>query len=131
MFVAYENLFSSITEELKDGLPNTDRPSLISYTGRGDTAGNRSVRFTYETRSDPQATFLQGGVPSFAPDRLSRLTTYVNDVAVKNYKLQYGSGNLSQIEKIFECAGGDDSVCKAPTSFEYTKKVGSQTSGLA
>ena len=91
------------------------RPSGVAYTGHGDVAGNREVRFSYEARNDPQLSFTQGGAPFVVAQRLSRVTTFLDNVAVKSYKLQYVAGDLSQVEKISECAGGDDSRCKAPT----------------
>jgi RHS repeat-associated protein len=124
MDVHYTNAYANVNLMLAAGQRNVVRPWWISYTGHGGTAGNRQVRFDYESRSDPQISFFQGGVSSFAADRLSRVTTLVDSLPVKNYHLQYGPGELSQVAQISECAGGDDSTCKTPTKFEYRQEHG-------
>src|SRR5262249_39835324 len=102
----YTNITAAIPAILAQGLPNLVRPSFISYTGHATEVssdpGNRQVRFTYETRNDPKVDFLQGGVPHTSFERLRRITTYLNDVAVKNYRLDYATGDLSQISAISE-----------------------------
>ncbi len=124
MDVSYTNLFANVPKEVRDKLPNLVRPSAIAYTGHGTTVGTREVRLDYETRSDPGVSYLQGGVPHIYADRLSTITTYLDGAPVKNYRLEYGPGAVSQIAKVFECSGGDDTLCKAPTQFEYARESG-------
>ena len=92
ILVQYNSLYANLPNALKQGLPNVVQPRMISYTGHGDSAGNRSVRFSYEGRSDNQLSFFQGGVPYATYQRLKQISTYVNDTPVKSYKVQYGSG---------------------------------------
>jgi len=128
MDVHYTNVNTAIPAILAQGLPNMVRPSFISYTGHSSETsndpGNRQVRFAYEGRNDPKVDFLQGGVPHTSFERLHRITTYLNNVAVKNYLLDYKNDDLSQISAISECAGGDDSHCKSPTKFDYARESG-------
>ncbi len=124
MTVNYTNIAALLAGIFSSSVPTVVRPSLISYTGHGSDLGNRHVRFSYETRTDRQLKFMQGGVPLMADARLSRITTFVSDVPVKNYHLVYGDGPVSQITKIFECTRGDDTHCKPPTQFEYQTESG-------
>ena len=127
MVVSYNNLPMSMPESEAVAPDSVVVPRAIAYTGHtGGTEidGKREVHFDYEARTDPQLRFTQGGAPFVAAQRLSRITTFVDQVPVKNYHLQYVPGELSQVQKIFECAGGDDSHCKPPTSFEYAHTGG-------
>jgi RHS repeat-associated protein len=100
--------------------PNIVHPRAITYTGHGNTLGNRRVVFDYETRPDPTLRFLQGGVAWSVQDRLKQITTYVDQTPVKNYRLNYAQGkDFSQVESIKECEGVADDTCKLPTSFQY------------
>jgi hypothetical protein len=107
------------------------RPSVITYTGHGDTPGNREVRFTYEARPDTTLAFFQGGAGSVSSERLARITTYVKGQPVKNYRIGYRDSGPSQIEKVLECAGADDTSCKQPTKFEYKAEIGFEASTSA
>jgi RHS repeat-associated protein len=124
--VTYENadFTAGLPSHLSARFHGVVRPAAIAYTGHGDTVGNREVRFFYETRTDPQIGFVQGGVASNSTERLARVVTYVAGTPVKNYRLQYGEGISSQVQKIFECAGEGESICKAPTTFEYQQESG-------
>jgi len=127
MLVSYSNLAMAMPDSQTVAPNSVVLPSVIAYTGHtGETeiAGKREVHFDYEARTDPQLRFTQGGAPFVAAQRLSRITTFVDRKAVKNYHLLYVPGNLSQVQKIFECAGGDDSHCKQPTTFEYAHTGG-------
>ncbi len=128
MTVHYTNVSAETPAILSAGQPNMVRPSSIFYTGHTSETdsdrGNREVRFSYEARSDPKVSFFQGGVASTTFERLSRITTYLKGDPVKNYHLIYKTDDLSQIEKIFECVGGDDTHCKAPTEFGYQHESG-------
>jgi hypothetical protein len=53
-------------------------PKTISYTGHGDTPGNRTVRFNYEDRPDPTFRFQQSGLYAYEGQRLHSISTYVN-----------------------------------------------------
>ncbi len=127
MLVGYTNVPGNPTVALSSGQPDVVRPLTVSYTGHGVSPGNRLVQFDYETRDDPQIAFLQGGVSFFSPDRLSRIRTSVNGTPVKNYHLQYAPGTVSQVAQISECAGADDTTCKAPTKFQYAEDHGFST----
>jgi hypothetical protein len=105
---------------LADGrVPTRLHPTEISYTGRGETPGTRRVVFTHETRPDLGLRFLQGGIAWTLDDRLTRVTTYIGEDAVKNYRLSYRVGDFSMIEAITECEDDVDVRCKPATKFDY------------
>ena len=140
IIIKYANLPTAIPQTEAIAPNSLLLPSVISYTGHkdpeGDSAqgelgnhsseiiGKREVRFSYESRTDEQVRFVQGGAPFKAAKRLSRITTYVDNVPVRNYHVQYADQDLSQVEKVFDCAGGDDSTCKPPTTFQYSRTTG-------
>ncbi len=124
MDVSYKNVTVKVPDVAQSLFPNLLRPSTIAYGGHGDTAGTREVRLIYEARQDAQLSYLQGGVPSMATERLSKIMTFVDGAPVKNYRLEYGPGRTSQLAKVFECAGGESAHCKAPTKFEYLEEDG-------
>jgi RHS repeat-associated protein len=124
ILIEYETAGSSVLPRNGAVYPGAARPSVISYTGHGDVAGNRQVRFAYESRQDPSVRYLQGGLAAMTTERLRRITTYVNWEPVRNYRLDYKLQELSQVEAIAECAGGDDSACKPRTTFEYVEESG-------
>jgi RHS repeat-associated protein len=122
----YENA-SQIILPLADGrVPVRLHPKVISYTGRGETPGNRRVVFDYETRTDPSLRFLQGGLAWTLTDRLKRVTTYVGANPVKNYALRYRTSDFTMIEGITECEGdrAPPLGCKAETTFSYNLTTG-------
>jgi RHS repeat-associated protein len=124
MSISYSNYAVTLPLAYSEGATTSVHPNVISYTGHGDQDGNRDVTFTYEDRIDPLHRFMQGGVPYVSDSRLQRITTHVDGVPVKNYRLVYGNGQTSQISKIFECVGDGDTNCKFPTQFEYQQESG-------
>ncbi len=124
ILIQYETAGSSVLPRNGAVYPGAARPSVVSYTGHGEAAGNREVRFTYESRQDPSLRYFQGGLAAMTTERLSRITTYVNAEPVKNYRLDYRPQVLSQVQAIAECAGGDDTVCKPSTKFGYVEESG-------
>src|SRR5690554_142245 len=124
ILVHYRNSHVAVPAFLQAEIPTIVYPSKITYTGHGETEGNREVRFTYESTGSASVRFLQGGVPSYQAGSLARITTYVDGAAVKNYRLEYRSGDIKQIDRVFECVGAADSVCKPPTEFEYLEESG-------
>lgn len=121
IIITYENAAAQLAP---DGGLSLVRPKLIAYTVHGATAGNREVRFSYETRPDTNVRYFQGAVGWLVQERLARVTTYVRGAPVKNYRLVYSEQNTSQIEKVFECEGDSDGRCKAPTTFTYAAESG-------
>jgi RHS repeat-associated protein len=124
MIVRYNNLRVEVPPQAADKVPNMVEPQAIFYTGHGSMAGDREVRFDYEGRGDFRVIYGQGGVPLLSARRLKRVTTFVKGVAVKNYRLDYESDQVSLIRKIFECAHGDDAQCKPPSEFDYEGEHG-------
>jgi RHS repeat-associated protein len=106
--------------------PSHFHPSVISYTGHGQTPGNRHVRFSYEDRSDPFYRFEPNGLYTSERQRLHSVTTYVDTSAVRTYLLHYPTQYISQMDSITECAGdgSDASQCKPPTTFSYRQEGG-------
>ncbi|HVX90321.1 MAG TPA: carbohydrate-binding protein [Candidatus Paceibacterota bacterium] len=139
MQVQYLKTETNVARFAGDRFPSVIRPMRIAYTGHNETPGNREVDFDYEARPDPQVSFLQGGVPGVADQRLWRIRTSVNQVPVKNYRIKYpttvvdeAGGTLSLIQSVTECAGDSDLTCKKPTRFEYVADAGfEQNPGLA
>jgi RHS repeat-associated protein len=131
ILVNYENSFASVTHA-KWTTPTVVRPSSIFYTGRGDASGNRKVVFGYEDRPDPELHYRQGGLASVVAHRLKTVSTAVNGVPARTYRLVYSNedpasaGDRSQIRQVFECAGagGPSDVCKPPTTFAYKQEQG-------
>src|SRR5262249_7595456 len=84
MTIQYTNLPGSIPTALSEGTANVVRPSRIGYTGHASETsnepGNRTVLFSYQERGDKRISFLQGGMPYSTPVRLSRVTTFVNNL---------------------------------------------------
>jgi len=120
VIVKYEKLGAILKVVRGNDLPTAVRPKSIFYTGHGDTPGNREVRFTYESRGDSAIHYHAGGLVSITEGRLRRITTFVDGVAVKNYRLGYkAEQDLSQLDHVSECTGDADETCKPPTTFQY------------
>jgi len=124
ILINYENP-ANTQQDFGGALPVVARPSRVAYTGHDDgagneTAGTREVRFSYQTRPDPSFRFAQGGLVSLYNDRLSQITTYVNNAAVRNYSLKYRDAPPSQLEELRECEGESQLRCKPATKFGYS-----------
>lgn len=102
----------------------------IWYTGTSSALGTRRVSFTYEDRpsgagsNDRSSSYLAGGVTR-QTKRLTAVTTFANDVAVRNWTLNYGTGvsastGRSLLQSVSDCAhDGANWVCKSPTTFAW------------
>lgn len=102
----------------------------IWYTGNSSTLGTRRVSFTYEDRpagagsNDRSSSYLAGGVTR-QTKRLTAVTTFANDVAVRSWVLNYGTGvsattGRSLLQSVSDCAyDGANWVCKSPTTFAW------------
>ncbi|NBD12295.1 FG-GAP-like repeat-containing protein [Corallococcus silvisoli] len=101
-------------------------PVRIDYTANATVvpavAANRSVRFSYVARGDVSSRYV-GGSPILTRALLSNVTTYVNDTAVKDYRLTYGTGpstGRSRVTSARVCAGtGASAPCLPATSFQF------------
>jgi RHS repeat-associated protein len=102
----------------------------IWYTGNSSTLGTRRVSFTYEDRpsgagsNDRSSSYLAGGVTR-QTKRLTAVTTFANDVAVRSWVLNYGTGvststGRSLLQSVTDCAyDGANWICKSPTTFAW------------
>jgi hypothetical protein len=124
MIVRYRNQRIELPAQLPQLAASVVVPDAIFYTGNGTTEGDREVRFDYTSRVDSATRFVQGGVPMVAQYRLSRITTFAQGTAIKNYHLEYESELRSRVKKIHECVGANSDTCKLPTEFEYVEDVG-------
>jgi RHS repeat-associated protein len=120
----YENP-ADIQQSFGGTLPVVVRPTKITYTGHDNGSGNgdpgrREVHFDYQPRPDPTFRFMQGGLVSIYNDRLSQVTTYVGNAAVRNYRLKYPDAGPSVLTELRECQGAMQDRCKPPTTFTYT-----------
>lgn len=100
----------------------THLPEIITYGGNTvtATAANRSVQIVYAARPDVTSSYLadQKLVES---SRISKVTTKIDTVAVKNYNFTYElspTTKRSRMIKIDECDGLGTS-CLKPVSFAY------------
>ena len=96
------------------------RLSEIAYTGRGDTAGDRTVEFGYEDRPDVRRKYLAGSYRRHS-QRLSTITTKVDDVVVQHYDLAYQTNTTgpSLLHSVTQCIGEGVSRCLPSTIFEH------------
>lgn len=106
----------------------------IWYTGNSSTLGTRRVSFTYEDRpagagsNDRSSSYLAGGVTR-QTKRLTAITTFANDVAVRSWVLNYGTGvsastGRSLLQSVSDCAhDGTNWVCKSPTNFTWQQGI--------
>lgn len=102
----------------------------IWYTGTSSALGTRRVSFTYEDRpagagsNDRSSSYLAGGVTR-QTKRLTAVTTFANDVAVRSWVLNYGTGvsastGRSLLQSVNDCAyDGANWICKSPTTFTW------------
>lgn len=102
----------------------------IWYTGNSSTLGTRRVSFTYEDRpsgagsNDRSSSYLAGGVTR-QTKRLTAVTTFADDVAVRSWVLNYGTGvsastGRSLLQSVSDCAyDGANWICKSPTTFAW------------
>ena len=98
----------------------------IHYTGTNNTAGDRHVRFTYESRPNPTSRFLAGG-KSRQTKRLTQITTQYGNTTIRRYSLNYGglsaSSNRSLLRSVQECGfKGSAAHCLPATTFNWQEK---------
>ncbi len=114
------NYFS--TSYTEDNANGDYQISRIDYTGNA-SAGlttSRSVRFTYEARTDTPATYIGGSVVK-TMQRLTNVKTYVGEGVVTDYRMTYEyapSSGPSRLTSIKECTG-DGLQCFAPANFTW------------
>lgn len=97
-------------------------PELISYGGNttSGTVANRSVEIAYLARTDVTNSYI-GNQKLVEAFRISKITTKIGTVAVKNYNFSYEispSTKRSRLIKIEECDGLGTS-CLKPLLFAY------------
>ncbi len=95
----------------------------IAYTGRGTTAGNRSVTFTWESRSDLSTQWQAGGRTN-QTKRLQKINTSAAGAAVREYRMYYGDDSLATQRTLLlgveECAvAGGATYCLPKTEFTW------------
>ena len=100
----------------------THLPEIITYGGNTvtATAANRSVQIVYAARPDVTNSYI-GDQKLVESSRISKITTKIGTVAVKNYNLTYElspSTKRSRLTKIDECDGLGTS-CLKPVAFAY------------
>ncbi len=100
----------------------THLPEIITYGGNTvtATAANRSVQIVYAARPDITNSYI-GNQKLVESSRISKITTKIGTVAVKNYNLTYElspSTKRSRLTKIDECDGVGTS-CLKPLLFSY------------
>ena len=83
------------------------RPDRIDYTVNTGLDATRSVRFTYESRTDVWPVYVGGSLTKIL-ERITHVTTYVGETPVRDYVLQYEYGTAtkrSRLKSVTECAG--------------------------
>jgi hypothetical protein len=125
MTIHYDNALAKVPPA--GTLPIQVRPARIAYTGIGNVAGNREVRFRYGQRADQELRYMQGGLAKLIEERLEAITTFVKGEPVKNYRLRYAPDRPqtpSRVEGITECEGDREERCKPETRFTYVEQSG-------
>jgi len=108
-------------------------PTFIGYTKRDsdrpamESAYDSWIRFSYEPRPDKNSGYTRGSV-GHSLNRIASVQVFGGGVPVRTYRIDYDEflGN-SRIRSFTECAaasGGEDEVCKSPTTFDYFEEVG-------
>jgi hypothetical protein len=100
----------------------THLPEVISYGGNTTTGtvANRSVQIVYVARPDITNSYI-GNQKLVESSRISKITTAIGTVSVKNYNLSYEispSTKRSRLIKVDECDGLGTS-CLKPVEFAY------------
>ncbi|MGH8020788.1 MAG: SpvB/TcaC N-terminal domain-containing protein, partial [Opitutaceae bacterium] len=106
----------------EDTTAGTHRIERIDYTGNtgASTLPFASVRFEYETRSDPASGFLYG-VKLQSTHRLKHLKVYYGEQLVRTYSFGYvvsGPSSRSLLQSITET--GSDGVSLPALTFDYS-----------
>jgi Salmonella virulence plasmid 65kDa B protein/FG-GAP-like repeat len=105
-------------------------PLQIDYTLNtvSSVPAFNSVKFTYESRPDPQVAYV-AGFALRATVRMTAVQAFNGTTKIREYKLSYrnssASGN-SQVTKIQECTFGGSvpaGSCLAPISFAWTPDI--------
>ncbi len=129
--IEYEYERTGSSEGVMDGHIYGDqaiRIERVAYTGHGDAAGTREVRFEYEIRADSNTLFAPFSKAASLLKRMKTITTYVDGAPVKSYVLGYRAETDSLIDTIWECvgveAGQTPTECKPPTRFEFGEAIG-------
>jgi len=103
----------------------------IRYTGNASGPGDRSVLFTWETRTDIASSY-QGGGRSPQTRRLSKVQTKVGAEVVREYYLGYqysGATGRSLMSSVEECAVKSGvTSCFKPTIFDWRADALNMTS---
>jgi RHS repeat-associated protein len=98
-------------------------PDSIAYTGHDSTPGDREVRFVWSVdRHDPLVTYAPPGTFLERTRLLDRVETWISDVHVRSYELQYvvSANGASRVQQIRECGfDGASKICKPATIFTY------------
>ncbi|MBV7330171.1 hypothetical protein KFU94_18365 [Chloroflexi bacterium TSY] len=100
----------------EDNATGENYPIQIDYAN-----GNAFVNFEYESRPDVEVHYI-GGSQFGATMRLSRIKTFVESEAVREYRLSYeppgGANRRSRLASITECSASGN--CVKPTMFTWS-----------
>jgi RHS repeat-associated protein len=101
-------------------------PDTITYTGHGETDGDREVVFDYDTNREDQVFGWRPGGEAFARSfLLDTITVRAQDQTVRSYSLTYETAqHVSRLTQLQECAGNSNQVCVPATTFDYFDEVG-------
>jgi len=106
----------------EDAATGETAPLNIQYTGNSTTglAPNASVTFVYDTNRPDKTVGYLAGAKVTQSKRLTKVATWVNGIAVREYRLSYDTGGhmqRSRLKSITECTGGGQ--CLPATTFTW------------
>ncbi|ALS99737.1 chitobiase/beta-hexosaminidase C-terminal domain-containing protein [Lacimicrobium alkaliphilum] len=94
----------------------------INYTGDASGAGDREVRFAYESRPDKRSQYLAGG-KTRQTRRLKTISTWYAGSKVRDYSLAYQPSVASErslLKSITECGYQGANICRQSTDFDWS-----------
>jgi hypothetical protein len=107
----------------------------IKYTGRGATAGDRKVMFTWEDRPDDSVSYLAGAATR-QTKRLSMISTWYTTLAVREYRFSYGTDSVasgrSLLASVEECAYQASTLyCLPATTLQWSAPTNPQNVAIS
>lgn len=96
-------------------------PGSIAYSSNGALQASRSLTFEWEARDDVDASY-QGGSAYSTTARLHSITAYVQQQAVRQYRIAYGYAPVtsrSRVNSVVECSSDTGQECLPDTTLGW------------
>lgn len=106
----------------------------ITYTGRGTTAGDRKVVFTWEDRDDDSVSYLYDSLTR-QTKRLAMISTWYSTLPVREYRFSYGTNSVATgrnlLADIEECAYQASTLyCLPKTTLQWSAPTNPQAPAI-